>query len=117
MAPVYIRTLYGDDPSFREAKIVSALFNEQIPGPLDARLSEKMHMDGIPKNALKPIAGKELGYDELMAYSLKYSDAVIECEPGLSAPVLEAAASLPKLQFLGDDDVAKVKDFYTSLFE
>ena len=96
---------------------MTALFNEQMPGVLDARLSEKMHMDGIPKYVLKPIAGKQLGYDELMAYSLKYSDAVIQCEPEISAPVLAAASSLPNLQFLGDDDLVKVKDFYTSLFD
>jgi starch synthase len=115
LAPVYIRTLYGDDPSFRDAKIVTALFNEQIVGPLDARLSEKMHQDGIPKSALKPIAGKELNYDELMAYSLKYADAVIECEEGVSPTILEAAAPLPKLQFIDDDDVNKVREFYASL--
>ena len=117
LAPVYIRTLYGDDPSFRDAKIVTALFNEQIAGPLDARLSEKMHQDGIPKNALKPIAGKELNYEELMAYSLKYADAVIECEEGVSNTVLEAAGDLPKLQFIEDDDVNKVTQFYSSLFD
>lgn len=117
LAPVYIRTLYGDDPSFRDAKIVTALFNEQIAGPLDARLSEKMHQDGIPKNALKPIAGKELNYEELMAYSLKYADAVIECEEGVSDTVLTAAESLPKLQLIDDDDVSKVTQFYSSLFD
>ena len=117
LAPVYIRTLYGDDPSFRDAKIVTALFNEQIMAPLDARIAEKIHMDGVPKNALKPIAGKELTYEDLMAYSLKYADAVIECEAGVSPAVLEAAGSLPKLQFIDDDDVTKVKDFYTSLFD
>ncbi len=117
LAPVYIRTLYGDDPSFRDAKIVTALFNEQIAGPLDARLSEKMHQDGIPKNALKPIAGKELNYEELMAYSLKYADAVIECEEGVSDTVLTAAESLPKLQLIDNDDVSKVTQFYSSLFD
>ena len=115
LAPVYIRTLYGDDPSFRDAKIVTALFNEDIAAPLNARLGEKMHMDGIPKTALKPINGKQLTYDELMAYSLKYSDAVIECEEGVSEAVLAAAADMPRLQFIGDDDVNKVKDFYASL--
>jgi starch synthase len=117
LAPVYIRALYGDDPSFRDAKIVTALFNEQIAGPLDARLSDKMHQDGIPKNALKAIAGKELSYEELMAYSLKYSDAVIECEEGVSSEVLEAAGSLPRLQFIDDDDVTRVTQFYSSLFD
>ena len=115
LAPVYIRSLYGDDPSFRDAKIVTALFNEQLSEPLDSRLSEKMHMDGIPKNALKPIAGKELTYDDLMCYSLKYSDAVIHCESGLSDTVLEAASALPQLQFADDDDVNKVYDFYSTL--
>ena len=115
LAPVYIRALYGDDPSFRDAKIVTALFNDKITSPLDARLSEKMHQDGIPKAALKPIAGKELTYDDLMCYSLKYSDAVITCEEGISQSVLDSAASLPQLQFVDDDDVNKVKEFYTSL--
>ena len=117
LAPVYIRTLYGDDPSFRDAKIVTALFNEQLPAPLDARLGEKMRQDGLPKNALKAITGKELTYDELMAYSLKYSDAVITCEQGVSDAVMEAAASLPKLDFVDDDDVNKVTEFYSSLFD
>ena len=115
LAPVYIRTLYGDDPSFRDAKIVTALFNEQLPATLDARLSEKMHMDGVPKNALKPIAGKELNFDELMALSLKYSDAVIQCEADVSDTILEAAQNLPKLDFIDDDDVLKVTEFYASL--
>ena len=117
LAPVYIRTLYGDDPSFRDAKIVTSLFNESIPMPLGDRLAEKMHQDGIPKNALKPIAGKELTYEELMAYSLKYADAVIECEEGVNQQVLEAAGTLPRMQFFNDDDVLKVKDFYASLFD
>jgi starch synthase len=117
LAPVYIRTLYGDDPSFRDAKIVTSLFNEQLPGPLDERLSEKMRQDGIPKSALKPIAGKELNYDELMSYSLKYSDAIIKCEADVSPAVLEAASTLPALEFADDDDVTKVTQFYSSLFD
>ena len=72
-------------------------------------------MDGVPKSALKPINGKELTYDDLMAYSLKYTDAVIECEEGISEAVLAASADLPKLTFIDDDDVNKVKEFYTSL--
>ena len=115
LAPVYIRTLYGDDPSFRDAKIVTALFNEQIAAPLDARLSEKMHQDGIPKNALKPIAGKELTYESLMAYSLKYSDAVIQCDTDVPEPVLAAVGDLPMLDFSEGEDVLRVKDFYSSL--
>ena len=118
LAPVYIRTLYGDDPSFRDAKIVTALFNESIPAPLSGRLAEKMHQDGIPKNALKPINGKELTYEDLMSYSVKYADGIIECEQGVSEQVLEAASSLPKLQFVGDDDdVTRVTQFYGSLFD
>lgn len=118
LAPVYIRTLYGDDPSFRDAKIVTALFNESIPKALGDRLAEKMHQDGIPKNALKPINGKELTYEDLMSYSLHYVDGVIECENDLSPQILDAASSLPKLKFTGDnDDTTQVTQFYGSLFD
>ena len=118
LAPVYIRTLYGDDPSFRDAKIVTALFNESIPKALGDRLADKMHQDGIPKNALKPINGKELTYEDLMSYSLHYVDGVIECESDLSPQILDAASSLPKLQFTGDnDDTTLVTQFYGSLFD
>ena len=96
---------------------MTALFNESIPAPLGARLAEKMHQDGIPKNALKPINGKELTYEELMSYSLRYADGIIECEPGISEQVLAAAESLPKLQFIDDNDVNKVTEFYGSLFD
>ena len=115
LAPVYMRTLYADDPSFRDAKIVTALLNEQIAKPLDARLSEKLHQDGIPKTALKSIAGKELTYEELMALSLKYSDAVLQCDADINPQVLEAAKDLPSYRFVEDDDVNKVKEFYASL--
>ena len=117
LAPVYIRTLYGDDPSFRDAKIVTALCNEEIAGPINSRLAEKMHMDGIPKNALKPIMGKELNLDELMTYSLNYCDAVIQCEDGVSDAVLAAAGDMPRLQLMEDADLQKVKSFYDSLFD
>ena len=99
--------------------LASERVTKAVTAPLDVRLSEKMRQDGLPKSALKAIAGKELSYDELMAYSLKYSDAVITCEPGVSDTVLEAAASLPKLEFIDDDvdGVNKVTQFYSSLFD
>ena len=115
LAPVYMRTLYADDPSFRDAKIVTALFNDRFEMPLDARLAEKLHQDGIPKSALKLIAGKELTCDELMALSLKYSDAVLQCDADINEQVLEAAKDLPLYRFVDDNDVNKVKEFYASL--
>lgn len=115
LAPVYMRTLYADDPSFRDAKIVTALFNDRFEMPLDARLAEKLHQDGIPKSALKSIAGKELTCDELMALSLKYSDAVLQCDADINEQVLEAAKDLPLYRFVDDNDVNKVKEFYASL--
>ena len=53
-----------------------------------------------------------------MSYSVKYADGIIECEQGVSEQVLDAASSLPKLQFVGDDDdVTRVTQFYGSLFD
>ena len=53
-----------------------------------------------------------------MSYSLHYVDGVIECENDLSPQILDAASSLPKLQFTGDnDDTTLVTQFYGSLFD
>jgi len=118
LAPLYIRTIYSDDPSFRDAKIVTALYNEPQPQDLDPRMGEKLHADGIPKNALKSITGKPVTYEMLMALSLKHADAVIQCDEMVNETVLETVQGMdmPFMPFDGSDErVQHIYDFYQSL--
>jgi len=118
LAPLYLRTSYADDPVFRNAKVVTALYNEPHPEPLDAKLSDKLHADGITRATLKPIAGKQLDYRALMSLAVKYSDAVIQCTATPDPDVLAdaQASGLPMLPFAeGKEFVQSVYDFYATL--
>jgi len=118
LAPLYLRTSYGDDPVFRDAKVVTALYDEKMPAPLNARLSDKLRADGITKTVLKPIAGKELDYQGLMSLAMKYSDGIIQCTAQPDAAVLEEAqaSGLPLLPYSdADDRMQQIYDFYASL--
>jgi len=118
LAPFYIRTIYSDDPSFRDAKIVTGLYDEQLPAPLDANLAAKMRQDGIPATPLKPYQGKAMDYTDLMSLSLRYTDAVIAmsatADPALLKQVSDAGK--PVLDYSeGEERVQQIYDFYRSL--
>jgi len=119
LAPIYMRTIYADDPSFRDAKIVTAMFNEPRPQDLDKRMAEKMVIDGVPKGVLKSIADQPVSYEQLMELSLKHSDAVLQCEPQLddSLQQLITASGLPTCSCVTPDgnDIQAIYDFYASL--
>lgn len=76
LAPLYLKKVYADDPSFRNSKIVYSLFGSSFEGTLDPRFEEKLRMEGFTDDDLKPIAGKPVDFDTLAKMALYHSDGV-----------------------------------------
>lgn len=77
LAPMYIKKMYADDPSFRGSKVVYSLFGSKFDGTLDSRFEEKLRMDGFTDEDLAPVAGKQIGFSGLAQLALAHSDGVI----------------------------------------
>ncbi|MBP3737655.1 MAG: glycogen/starch synthase [Muribaculaceae bacterium] len=105
LAPIYMRQIYAVDPSFRDAKIVYALFDNDFDQPLDSRLADKLKQDEIPEEYLKAIEGKEVDYLALTQLALDHCDAVVQCSPTIKPEVLELVekSGLPFLPYQNGD--------------
>ncbi len=119
LAPMYIKELYSDDPSFRSSKIVYALQDDGFEGQLDPRMVEKLIGDKLPKDALKALEGP-VDYMALNRLAIDHADAVVQISADASPELLEYAASTgkPMLRYQSEDTLtADIAAFYHSLID
>lgn len=117
LAPFYLKQIYNDDPTYTNVKVVYSLFNDAFEGTLDARLVEKMKMDGASADALKNIGDTPLDYIALSKLAIDASDGIIEAEEGVAPELIEYAKATgkPFLAYPGDDYVQAYADFYQTV--
>lgn len=97
LAPLYIKTLYADDPTFKNSKVVFGLHNDAFEGTLDSRFVDKLKEAGAPTALLEKLEGKQVGHFELMQIAIDYSDLVTVSSPDVPQSVLDYAKSTGKL--------------------
>lgn len=116
LAPLYMRQLHGDDPCFRDSKIVYALWDNDFQKPLDPRLAEKLKQDGFNDQQLTDIIGKSADYIDLTRIALRNCDAVCQCSPTIKPEVkaLIDESGLPFLPYQGEENTT---DAYMAFYE
>lgn len=118
LAPLYMRELYGDDPSFREAKIIYTLWDDDFETPLNEQMARKLLQDGLSEDALADIMDKPVDYLALTQLALKHCDAVAQCSPDIKPEVMDMvkASGRPFLPYPGEENyVEAFAQFYESL--
>lgn len=118
LAPLYLRHLYADDPSFRSSKIVVSLIDDNFDGTFDSRFVEKLRQEGFSDEDLAELTNDNVDYLALQKLAIRNSDAVIETMPGVNPQLIEYAKSLgkPFMPYPGDFDYSQAYiDFYNSL--
>lgn len=118
LAPLYLKRIYNEDPSFRSAKIVYAIFDEKFEGTLDPRMQEKLKMEQFSDEDIKTLTDAPVDYIALNKLAIDYADAIVQASPEIS-PELEEyakASGKPFLPYPGDEDyIDAYNDFYASL--
>lgn len=118
LAPLYLKRIYNEDPSFRSAKIVYAIFDEKFEGTLDPRMQEKLKMEQFSDEDLKTLTDAPVDYIALNKLAIDYADAIVQASPEISPELEEYAKSSgkPFLPYPGDEDyIDAYNDFYASL--
>lgn len=76
LVPLYVKSVYNDEPSFRDSKIVISLyddeFKEQLPDNFLQKLLHKDMTASLVENVATPIT-----YHELIKLAIRYSDGII----------------------------------------
>lgn len=123
LAPLYLKKAYNNEPFFANSKIVLMLDNEEYTKPFGTKFAEKLRIDGISNTDVRPIAGFNVGYEELMRLAVDYSDAIVYASPHVNQHVMNYAETkgkpiLPYMEQENINDVCKRQwEFFQTLLE
>lgn len=118
IAPVLIKKHFGDDPCFRNCKIVTALYDNVFQRPLPSNLAQTIKCEGITKTDLSEIRDKQVSHTMLSRLSIKFSDAIIVTDEGVAPELIEYAQKNGKKILMATEqelDIAKYDLFFDQL--
>lgn len=75
LLPLYLRNYYGNEPLFKDSKIVTSIYNQSFDGTLDNEMHKKVLFDGLENSNVKHL--KTPSFVGLLKTAVENSDAVV----------------------------------------
>ena len=113
LVPLYLKNYYGNEPLFKEAKIVTSIYNQRFEGTLNQEMVKKLLFDGIEDETLKPLLNPN--YEGMMNIAIQNSDALIFGDKELPENLVESAEAqgVPILPYVAKEEFSNVyQNFY-----
>ncbi|MCD8260716.1 MAG: glycogen/starch synthase [Bacteroides sp.] len=95
LTPLYIKKAYKDEHSFRNAKVVFSVYEEDFKDQFNPDFKEKLMLKGINEEDLTTLNGP-VDYTMLSKLAVDYSDGVIRNSAVVKEEILEYARSSNK---------------------
>lgn len=118
LAPLYLKNIYNEDPSFRSSKIVYSLTSDRFEGTLDKRFVEKLKLDGIEDNLLDILSDDPVGFIKLSKIAIEHSDGVVQLSETVDEELIDFVQQkgIPFLPYTEEEKRAdSFIEFYNSL--
>ncbi|MBS3739386.1 glycogen/starch synthase [Mesohalobacter halotolerans] len=113
LLPLYLKNYYGNEPLFKNSKIVTSVYQNNFEGELDKDLDKKIMFDGIDEDKVELIDTPN--YNNLIKLSIKYSDGIVIGSDHISDELKTFVESIdiPKLDFHALEEFAQpYQEFY-----
>ncbi|OOG17326.1 starch synthase [Sphingobacterium sp. CZ-UAM] len=91
LVPAYVKTTYKDDPTFKDAKVMYSLFNEEFKGTLGSKYAEM-----APEGAFKAEDAQVYGdgsYEAIYKGALHFTDMVVVADENVNTEIVDFARS------------------------
>ncbi len=116
LLPLYLKTMYKDNPLFSDSKIVISVYDDEFEEKLSERFFEKLKMDEMEESFLAHY--KEAGFINLMKGAIDHADAVImgseQVNEEVAAYIKETGK--PALEYQDMDNyIVAYNEFYDQL--
>lgn len=113
LIPLYVKTVYMDNPLFANSKVIYSVYNESFDRKLNRGLTNKLKSTAVPtKDAAKY---KEATFESTTKLAIDYSDAVVLGQEGVSEDIKSYISESDKITFLHPQD--NFGSDYISLYE
>jgi starch synthase len=117
LAPLYLKTAYKDEPTFRNSKIVLSIHGKEFERRFRQNFTDLLLVKGVTKKELAPIAKKALNYVDLMKFAIHYSEGVVANSPDANEEVLAFAREQGKRVIDYNPDLQLFADACDQLYD
>lgn len=116
VVPLYIKTVYKDEPAFANVKIVTSLFQNQMKNDLGEKFKKCVEFREAKADLLEKYKDP-FDFIELGKLAIDYSDAIVEAGKKVNKKLLKYAADkkLPILKCTNEDYTEEYKEFYNTI--
>ena len=90
LVPIYVKSAYNEEPSFRDSKVVFSLYDDNFKESLPENFLQKLLHKNMDISLLEGIETPTT-YEELAKIAIRYSDGVIVNGENISPELLEYA--------------------------
>lgn len=118
LIPLYIKSAYNEEPSFRDSKVVFSLYDDNFNEPLPDNFLQKLLHKDMDASLLDGIATPTT-YEELAKIAIRYSDGVVINGDNISEELISYAKSLgkPILEKQSEEEYNNAcNNFYETIF-
>ncbi|MBQ8422912.1 MAG: glycogen/starch synthase [Coprobacter sp.] len=116
LAPLYIKKAYAEDPSFRDAKVVYSVYENQFDTPFPETFPAKLLWENIEEKDLGFKLSDKVDYEMLSQLAIRYSDGVIQASPQINEQVAAMAQASGK-PFLPYQPADAYIDAYNNFYD
>ncbi|MBO7523247.1 MAG: glycogen/starch synthase [Bacteroidales bacterium] len=114
LVPLYLKTIYADDPLFQNCKIVYSVYNNDFQKPFNSTFSDKLRFDGIEGESKKIL--KTPDYLSISKLAIHYSDAVIIGSETINEELNKHIQTIDKIVLPYQDEEHYI-DAYNDLYD
>ncbi|MFK2183035.1 glycogen/starch synthase [Bacteroides fragilis] len=119
LAPLYIKKAYKGEPSFRDAKVVFSVYEDDFKGTFNNDFASKLMLKGINKKDVATLKDP-VDYATLCKLAVDYSDGIVQNSEHVNEDVMNYARQSGKLvlDYQAPDALADAcNSFYDQVWE
>jgi starch synthase len=116
LIPLYLKTIYKDEPVFRNAKVIYSVFDQEFDDCLGKDFARKASLNNIDVKQMA--CYEEASFISLNIGGITHADAVVKCGTDLPKELLKhikSVANKPILEHKDEQFADAYHDFYNDL--
>ncbi len=117
LVPLYVKTAYKEEPSFRDSKIVYSISSENLKRPMGANFGNCVAFREVDSSVLEGFS-PEITFEELNKLAINYSDGLTVPDSDRFHDFVEYAQekNIPVLGDIGVNDADAFANFYDKVW-
>lgn len=113
LLPLYLKKYYQDDLFFKDAKVVTSIFEQHFEGVLNKEIKAKLEFDGLKAEDIAHMA--EPNHENLIKQAIDYSDAIVNIDS--VSDEIKAYLEKKGIAVLEPKEDQKIVDTYTPFYK